>query len=355
MASIYRAYDQKIRCLFSATNNYNFTFVGFYTPEQIFEEYGISSTNRLTVWNGSEQFNVAPNTAAWAGAHFLSNNTEPLTACFHCEDEATFSGVIQVSKFLSNNKYFELNCSEDAIRKIPYICLSGQIQDKPDVLADWGDKFRLHRFFLPEIKHCVPCVGALALFMSQQMNIRGCRCQFFEQNTEELLYISEQFDSHVAKHDAAGKMAYYVSQGKTILNDICNTPDSTFYGKLISQPQRRIDGVFFVHRTFVEEYFSAPFSVIDYIANYAPVLMKVKDKFKKEFGIDEERVCVRVVNMNDNEHLLAFTRFYELISKKKIFFVQKPLINNLANKVSLFRYNKGYIVPRSFVLENYKG
>lgn len=355
---MFYSYDSKTGYLFSATNNYNFKFEGTHSAKEIKEKFLFipKPEQRLYAWGNNECLCVQEELASWVGSMFMSLTADKSCVCIDVKDGNKRCAFVANARNVKLNTFIPFKYDEKFIHKGNYyICLTGDILNKPVELAAIGRTFNTHRFFVPEIQSGIYGVGALALILAKHsaVDIKPHRPFFTAHNMDDLVFSAQDFDKNLA-HDASGKMAHLVASNVSIINEICKPIHSCFYGRAVVKPSANDTGIYFVHEAWVHEFFNEPKSIIDYIARYVPVEMAGNDKFKEQIQNNAATVPVRIINRNDDEMLAAFCRFYEMFSKKKVFLTKHPMSENWHEKVPIFRYNKGYMAPKSFINERYK-
>ena len=353
------SYDTKTQHVFSGSCIDDIQYLGKQSLEYMRENFHFNSVaeHRLYVWDEAmvECAVLPAEVAGWFGSLFLSATVAPSGVCIDFNDQQMSCALVVNEGGLNPTRYCPFKYAENFIKKQPLICLTGDILRRPRDIGEFARKFMGQKFFLPEIGDAVYSFGALIhrITRSQQV-VKPTRLYFQKPNKDELQFDNQRFSDSIAT-DAAGKMAHVVGSGRPAFNEICTAVGSHFYGKAIIKPnEKETDGVYFVHRMWATELFNEPLSLLDYAANYAPVELTTTAAFQEHVQNKSSHVLVRIVSINDEENLLAFTRFYSLFSKKKAFLVKEPSKINWSDKVPLFRYNKGYMVPSSFILDRVK-
>ena len=350
-----KAYNAKSQCLFSAENQYDIEFHGSFTPLDIKSKFGVDCEPEVSYsWDDKDLVKVPSPTAEWLGNLFLSNTHAKLISLLHfASDKSLKYSIVENARNFNKTILYPAEYKSSTVKKTEFICLSGFALGSPESLSDIGREFQYNRFFIPEIKSAVGAIGAMVNHLAKYAEIKPYRATFFKENTEDLNFESQENNWRLAKHDAAGKMAFLVHSKGLAFNDIMQTPHSSFFGKYLAPARaKNSNPIFFTHEKNASELFEEPSSVF-YISQYLPVKMKVKSKFKEEVGFTEDEAVVRLININDNEQLLAYDNFYCKLAQERVFQVLQPKEISIG-KVPLFRYNKSYIVSSEFVKESYR-
>ena len=193
--------------------------------------------------------------------------------------------------------------------------------------------------------------SALGLTILKAADLPPRRLDLSQINTAEMDSECLSFDPNMPD-DAIGNMAYMVSKGISVVNDIRTSPGiSPFYGKIITN---KIIGepVFMLDCSVVDKYFPAEsLSVKAYAATSVPVEVDNTGVFRKATDYTAGKVKILVAS---SHHLgyQTFMQAYNIHSGKHWVAILDPKKMVPSCPVPIFRNNKSYrMSPAAYKLK----
>ena len=225
-----------------------------------------------------------------------------------------------------------------------YLC--GPICSDPAKVASFCRKIDV-KFVSPLGKDA----GALGLTILKAPDLVPRRLDLSKISTVELDSENLAFDPSMP-NDAVGNMAYLVSQGISVVNEIRTSPGiSPFYGKIITDKIIG-DPVFMLDCPVVDKYFPAEkLSVKAYAATSVPVEVENTGAFRKATGYTGGKAKILVATSYQTGYQ-TFMQSYNIHSGKHWVALLDTKKMKPSAPVPVFRHNKAYrMSPEAYKLK----
>lgn len=222
------------------------------------------------------------------------------------------------------------------------VCLCGEIVRSPEKVSEFCRMFPSLKVYVCPVVEELAAFGALVPAVLDKERPRRANLCIPDSRQADYKFVA--FDPKL-EGDGYGRMAYHVSKGRPVLNQMMSGPGaSQFYGRVLTDGIGGC-GLYFIRSQEMDEFFlEEPLSVKLYGAMCVPVRVANTEKFQKATEYNGKEVDVMCVS-DMIPGLVTFTGFYRAMSGRG-FFGSSPLcqIKQLVGRGLVFRSDKGYRV-----------